>query len=559
MKFKFISYIICSLIIALHFACSGVKQKKIDTSMDIKNENILTTLLTEHNNTKKSLSQTDKPKVLANPALETEEDHSEEFEEIALLREEKSKEKSAPIEKESSGTLKTGENALKDSKIQVEEPQKSSGNIFNIYIRDADIRSVILSLSKQSKYSFILDPNVQGNVTMDLKEVTIQKALNEILASHGYTYDMKGDFIRIYKPKRETKIFRLNYLPTIREGTTTVEANAPGGVDKEEKTPTVVINKESTDLWAEIENGLKGIVSKAGTFSINKLASLIIVTDYSDNLEKIAELLETVEGTIQRQVLIEATVIEVTLSDNYETGINWTHIIGNEQKSRYAIFSQSSPDILSSSVFSFYFKYPNFETLIKALSQQGKINIISKPRITTLNNQKAIIKVGTEEVYFEYERRWEEYAGEAQAQLVNVWTPQFFTVGLVLDVTPQIGSSDEITLHIHPLFSEKKEDKDVPTGGGTVPIVTIRESSSVVKIKSGQTIVLAGLMMEKNTNKTNGVPVLQNIPFIGNLFKHNYIAKENTELVVTLTPKIMYGNEIDNFSDKELERILDIK
>jgi type II secretory pathway component GspD/PulD (secretin) len=188
------------------------------------------------------------------------------------------------------------------------------------------------------------------------------------------------------------------------------------------------------------------------------------------------------------------------------------------------------------------------------MAQQGEINIISKPRITTLNNQRAIIKIGTEEVYFEAETQ----TGTATTTIV--YTPKFFTVGVVLDVTPQIGPGDELTLHIHPVISEKVGETPYPSsvgigGEATIPIVSIRESSSVVKVKSGQTLVLAGLLTEKTSETVTGVPGLMHLPLVGRLFRYRRTEKRKTELVVTLTPTILAGKGMDEFRDDELTRI----
>lgn len=449
-----------------------------------------------------------------------------------------------------------------DKSVTVEELQENPKKIFNIYIREANLKSVLMSFSNQTPYSFVLDPNIQGTVTMDLKEVTIEEALKEITATHGFVYEKEDNFIRIYKPKLFTRNFRLNYLPTIREGISKVEAKAPGGVDNESEKPIQITNKETADLWAEIENGIKGIISPSGTFSINKMASIITVTDFEKNLGKIAEFIETIEGTVQKQVIIEATVLEVVLTDDFQYGIDWTHLIGNEERSRHATLNMSSEDLstTTTSVFKFSFRYANLGALIDTISKQGEVKIISKPRVTTLNNQKAVIKVGTEEVYFEFEKNYETI-GDKNVAIYTV-EPKFFTVGLILDVTPQISPTNDITLHIHPIYSEKKEDRAFNVSANEapvlVPIVNIRESSSVVKVKSGETVVLGGLMMEKTLDNIAGVPVLKNLPILGNLFKHTQQTVEKTELVVTLTPKVLYGEQMEDLSDNELERLFDL-
>jgi len=442
--------------------------------------------------------------------------------------------------------------------VQLEEPQKPPERLYSIATRDSDIKSLLMSFSKDSEYNIILDPDVSGTVTMDLKRVTLEEALDAILTPLGYVYQKQANMIKVFRPTPETRIFTLNYLATVRTGTASVKAKTPGGVEKEDEVAAEVISTEKADIWDEIEKGLKQLLSEDGKFLTNKMASIIVVTDYPANLEKVAEFLEAIEGTIQRQVLIEARIIEVTLSDDYQMGLNWERILGGGRGTMdQTSFAPVSDAITGQTgVFQFAFNYNHVTGLLHAMAAQGKVNIISKPRITTMNNQRAIIKVGTEDVYFKVE----EDEGTT-GKTTYTYTPEFFTIGVVLDVTPQIGPGDELTLHIHPVITEKVDEEEYPFGGGTgtvptVPIVSIRESSSVVRVKSGQTLVLAGLLMKKNSETIVGIPGLMNIPFLGSLFRYKKIETEKTELVVTLTPRILVGQGIDDFSDDELTKLL---
>ena len=433
------------------------------------------------------------------------------------------------------------------------DPNNTHDKRYYISMIDSDLRSVLLSFAKGSRYNIILDPNVNGRISLDLKDISLEDALDHILTPAGYEYRKEGNLIYVSRPAKDTRIFTLNYLATIREGKTIIEAKTLGGVDGDNAEPTKITSKDKADLWDEIEKGMEHLLSDEGEFFVNKMASIIIVTDYTKNLKKIAEFLETVEGTIQRQVLIEATIAEVMLSDDHQTGIDWTYLVGSQTGERFlgdnTKFALDTAGLMSSSVFEFSFQYKDVDALLKAISEQGKMNIISRPRLTTLNNQKAIIKVGTEEVYFERET---EITTTGKTE---TYTVQFFTVGLLLDVTPQISPEDEITLHIHPVISEKIEDRPYPAGGGTIPIVNIRESSSVVKVKSGHTAVLAGLMLEKDIRNASGVPGLMKIPLLGNLFRYSKNEKTKTELVIILTPRILFGKEMDEYGDDALKDI----
>ncbi|MGA1823771.1 MAG: secretin and TonB N-terminal domain-containing protein [bacterium] len=435
--------------------------------------------------------------------------------------------------------------------LSLKEKKRGPEKRYTLKIRNADLRSILLGFTKESTYNILVDSDIDGRVTVDLKEVTLTEALDLILSPHGYKFKERNNIIRVYKPTIETRIFPLNYLITARQGQTIVEAKTPGSVEGMKEGSTKIISTENADLWAEVETSLKGLVSHDGSYFINKLASTVVVNDYLEYIEKIAEFLEILEGTIQRQVLIEAMIIEVILSDGYEMGLDWSHLSGTLGNNNLTQLTQNTANRLSSSIFTFSYQSNNIEALLKAISEDSTVNMISKPRITSLNNQKAIIKVGTEEVYFERESV-EDTVKDTET---TTYTPKFFTVGLVLDVTPQIKSNGEITLHIHPIISEKVDEKAYPDGYGTVPVISVRESSSVVKVRSGQTLVLGGLMLEKDLDKVTGIPGLMNVPIVGHLFRYTKKEKKKTELIVTITPKILYGKKKEEFDEDYLEQL----
>ena len=168
--------------------------------------------------------------------------------------------------------------------LRFEEPRKAQERLYSISMRDSDIRSALMCFSKKSYYNITLDPDVSGIVTMDLKKVTLEEALDAILTPLGYAYRKEANIIKISKPKPETRIFTLNYLATVRTGTATVEAKSSGGVEKEGAGAVTVKSEEKADLWDEIQKGLKELLSEDGKFIVNKMASIIVVTDNNDHL-----------------------------------------------------------------------------------------------------------------------------------------------------------------------------------------------------------------------------------------------------------------------------------
>lgn len=432
----------------------------------------------------------------------------------------------------------------------IEEEIKEPEKLYSLSFREADIHEILTVLARESKLNMVVDFDVTGRVTVDLKEVTLTRALDCLLTPLELQYKRDGNVIRVSPVRMQTRIFFLNYLTTKRVGSGATSGTTGGRAGEEGQVLNTgsfikVETSDTADLWKEIEDGLKSISSQEGRLVINKISGSILAADFPRNLARIAEFLETIEGSAQRQVMIEIRIIEVTLSDEYQMGLDWSVIAksGGFEGTFTQALSPASEAFqigVSNSDLSFLFSF-----LLDAMSKQGKIDILSSPKVSALNNQPAIIKVATEDVY--WERQTET---DAQGRYTSS-TPRWITIGILLGVTPQIGSDGLIIMDIHPSITEKAGES-VSAEGDIAPILTVRETNTVVKVRDGQTIIIAGLLQKKASNEVTGIPFLQNIPFLGYLFKKTVEEKRKTELIITLTPRIVVGNEIENRFIREL-------
>ena len=426
----------------------------------------------------------------------------------------------------------------------IEEEIKEPEKLYMLSFREADIHEILTVLARESKLNIVVDPDVMGKITVDLKEVTLTRALDCLLVPLGLQYKRDANVIRVSPVRMQTRIFSLNYLTTKRVGSgATSGTTGRSGVGKNEEegmgSSIKVETSDTADFWKEIEEGLKGISSQEGTLVINKISGSILATDFPQNLATIAEFLEIIEGTAQRQVMIETRIIEVTLSDEYQMGLNWAAFrIGNAP-----IFSQTIGS--ANKIFQMGISRGDFSALLDAMSTQGKIDILSSPKISTLNNQPAIIKVATEDVYWERETTTVTGAGYTSS------TPQWITIGILMGVTPQIGSDGLIIMDIHPSVTEKVGES-TSAEGDIAPILDVRETNAMVKVRDGQTIIIAGLLQKRKQRTVIGVPFLEDIPILGHLFKKTVEKEKKTELIITLTPRIMVGNEIEDRFVREL-------
>lgn len=334
----------------------------------------------------------------------------------------------------------------------------------------------------------------------------------------------------------------------VRAGGVEVPTGVTGGT---------ISGEDSSDLWEDIKDGLKGLVSEGGKVTINKMAGLVVVNDYPLNLKKVGEFLERVEGSVQRQVMIQARVVNVILSDDYQMGLDWsalTKISGLALKGALtggSILAQSlSP---GTGIFQIGLSDTDFSILLDAMSKQGKVNMLSSPKISVMNNQKAAIKVVTSEVFFDVSTTVDPDTKEK----TTTATSKTVDVGVVLEVTPQISHDGDVIMNIHPVITEKVgdstfESEDVKL---TVPILAVRETSTVVKVRDGQTMVTAGLIQEKKSEIKTKVPFLGDIPILGYLFRKTERSVQKSELVIFLTPTVLIGRTIEDLSREEQQRL----
>jgi MSHA biogenesis protein MshL len=533
----------------------------------------------------------------------------------------KERAKLPPQKEEAAKSKPPPEEKLKELVIpQMEEAKKVPDRLFSIYARDSNIQDVLLAFSKDSELNIVIDPDLNGKVTIDLKRVTLKEALGAILSPLGWTYATDGKFIKISRPQMETRLFALNYIATRRTGKREVYASTSTGGGLQTSTLpgqqtalspggartgyTDLISVDEMDLWKEIQKGLENLIfgfveekteetvsergpekekatwtkvdTKGKKLVTNKSTGVIMVTDYPINLNKVASYLETVEGSSQRQVTIQAKIMEVILSDDHKEGINWKVIEGLPRSINAAwgftnkagttgfpggtagfltgtgtgAGTIATPGILKIAPYGGILALGAAGTevalsdIMQAIAEQGDVKVLSSPTISTLNNQKAIIRVGNQDVFFI------TGAVATQTTVTQIIQPMTIDIGILLDVTPQIAEDGTIIMNIHPSITDKTGEKTTPDGKSTFPLLSVRETDTTVRVRDGQTIIIAGLMQEKTLENYTGVPVLHSIPLLGGLFRYKTGTRTNSELVIMITPTLQVGKKVEDFTKK---------
>lgn len=306
---------------------------------------------------------------------------------------------------------------------------------------------------------------------------------------------------------------------------------------------------------------------EAGSVMVNAETGVVLVRATSRQHEKIQEFLDKVLSSARRQVLIEATIVEVTLSQNYQQGIDWQHFsqggaqasIGqgttrsfrfNPDTGAYEIFT-NSPNLASAvggTLFSLAFRRADMFAAIKLLENFGTLKVLSSPKLSVLNNQTAILKVVDNFVYFQVKSDTSQ--GQTSTLTNLTTTPQSVSVGLVMSVTPQISENSTVLLNVRPTISRITGTKRDPHPQlpvnipNLVPEIQTREMESLMNINNGDIAVLGGLMQDEVKNNDDAVPGVSKIPILGNIFTHRNDKSSKTELVVFLRPTVVQDASI---------------
>ncbi|MGB5144382.1 MAG: pilus (MSHA type) biogenesis protein MshL [Shewanella indica] len=470
---------------------------------------------------------------------------------------------------------------------------------FDVSANDVDARVFFPSLVEGTPFSVAVHPQVSGNISLSLKGVTLSEALQVVQDIYGYEISREGRVLRVYPAGLRTETFPVNYLYMERIGLslTSVSSgrisdnnnnnsnsnqnnnglnnnnnsgfgnnnnNNSNNQNSNNTNGTFISSRTKTDFWGELQKTLESILGNSGdgrSVVVTPQAGLVTVRANPDELRQIRSFLATAESHLQRQVILEAKILEVTLSDGYQQGIQWQDVLGSaladgNTKVNFGTSEGSFGNQITEAiggVTSLSLKGTDFAAMITLLDTQGDVDVLSSPRVTASNNQKAVIKVGRDE-YFVTDVSSTTVASTTPVTSPEVELTPFFS-GIALDVTPQIDKDGSVLLHVHPSVTDVKEqNKSIKISDSALDLPLarseIRESDTVIKALSGDVVVIGGLMKSENTEVVSKVPLLGDIPFIGEAFTNRSKLKRKTELVILLKPTVV----VDGTWQKELQR-----
>ncbi|MGR6860559.1 pilus (MSHA type) biogenesis protein MshL [Aliivibrio salmonicida] len=475
---------------------------------------------------------------------------------------------------------------LNMTSVEIEEPVKR----FRVKANGVNAKAFFISLVKGTEYSVVIHPNVSGRITMNVNDVTLDEVLSSVEDLYGYEIVKLDRILQIYPATIRTETIPVDYLQltrkgrsltTITTGSITNSGSSSSGSDSSDSSNsssssatggTEIETTSESDFWRELEKAVSVMIGNGPGRNVvaSPQASVVTITASPDELRKVKKFLATSHKRLQRQVILEAKLLEVTLSDGYQQGINWSNLTSSIGGTDIVVdkLAASTTGVLPGmdaigtllgGQTNVTVSDGNFEAVLSFMDTQGDLNVLSSPRVTAANNQKAVIKVGRDE-YYVTEVSSVTGSGDNSNASPEVTLTPFFS-GISLDVTPQIDDKGNVMLHVHPsVIDVENEIKEINLGdvGGILELPlaksSIRESDSVIRAKSGDVVVIGGLMKSQTVEQVSKVPFLGDVPVLGYLFRNVTQVTQKTELVILLKPTVV---GVDTWQE-ELERSRDL-
>ncbi|MCC6233095.1 MAG: secretin N-terminal domain-containing protein [Verrucomicrobiales bacterium] len=428
--------------------------------------------------------------------------------------------------------------------------------LYSFRALDVELKTALAMFARANDLNIVPDRDVTGQITLDVRDLPLAKVMQALLESYDYVWEHEDGLIRVRA--KETKEFWIDYLRLNRKGVGTSSATLAsgmsggkggggGGGGAAQGGSAVNLTANNTvDFWTELREELGKMLTPDGreSLAINMTAGVIQITDRPSALKRVRKYVDSLSNSVARQVEIRARIFDVTLRDQFQFGIDWEHAaqaFGGVATTGGStiVASPVGGAMVRDSALSFLFENSDTSVILKALQEQGEVNVVSQPRIRVVNNQTAMIKVGTETPFFTSRTTFIPGSSSGTTTSLQEEEVSTITVGTILSITPQISSNEWVTLDIAPVLTSLVETVISPSETTTAPVLDIKQASTLVRCKNGTTIVIGGLMQDEKGTTLRKVPLVGDIPLLGHLFRGRHDYKSKRELVISITPAIV--------------------
>ena len=432
---------------------------------------------------------------------------------------------------------------------------------WSVSVEDTPIRELLFALARDAAVDADIDPGIEERVTMNAVDEPFPRLLDRISRHAGLRVEIEDGVIVVHPDEPVLRTYPIDYVPLARETETVNEVGtgvgggvgvgvgggtgAPAG--EENGSAANVKARAEHRFWDALVESVRGVLGEtpdeAARVFAHRETSLIAVRANSAGHREVALLLDHILASARRQVMIEATIVEVELDDRFRAGIDLSRVLGDVTiESNLLAGNLGAPPFAGLSI-------PDLSLTVRLLSEFGDVRVLSTPLVMALNNQTAIVKIAENRVFFTSEVRTEtnETSIERNVQTKLHTVP----VGLILLVTPSVAADDEIILKVRPTVTRESgfvvdPNPELAAAGvvSRIPEIAVREIESVLRLRSGEVAVLGGLMREEAREDTTGVPLLSRLPGIGAAFRYRDRLRDKTELIVFLRPTVIRAPDL---------------
>ena len=450
---------------------------------------------------------------------------------------------------------------------------------YTVVVSDVPVKDLLFSMARDARLNLDIHNDIEGTVTLNAIDQTLPQILDRLTRQTNIRYELDKDNLRVRADKPYLRTYKISYVNMAREskgvvsvattlgstgqGTIGEQSGGSGGESENNSSRTEVVNSSSNKFWETLAKNIAAILDEEAETAanegqtaeaennnviVNKESGVIIVRATHKQHETIQGFVDLVLGNAKRQVLIEATIAEINLSDRYQAGVDW-NLVASDPTDGVSFVSNFLGTNLGQAPFSTLSLAGDvggdqLTATLSALEQFGDVQVLSSPKVIALNNQPAVLKVVDNIVYFEMDVD----ASVADNTSVTTFETEIKTVpvGFVMSVTPHIDEHDVVTLNIRPTISRIIDTVEDPNPAfatanvtSEVPVIQVREIESLLQVNSGDTAIIGGLMQDTVNDTSSGVPFLSDIPIIGSLFRYEDDLREKSELVIFIRPVVV--------------------